>query len=110
MFLWYSGIGGNLLVWFVYPNPLCHNWAGYRHFNFHGYWDILKVRRYDISFHSLRHSHATILIQYYRKSINAVSKRLGHSNEVTTLTIYASILPQEDGDIAETMGEMMKSI
>ena len=61
----------------------------------------------DISFHSLRHSHATILIQYYRKSINAVSRRLGHSSEVTTLKIYASVLPQEDEDIANTMGDIM---
>ena len=63
-----------------------------------------KVRGYDVSFHSLRHSHATILIQYYRKSINAVSRRLGHANVTTTLSIYASVLPQEDDDIAETLG------
>ena len=69
-----------------------------------------KVRGYNISFHSLRHSHATLLIQYYRKSIKAVSKRLGHADEVTTLRIYASILPPEDGDIADTMGELMKDV
>lgn len=69
-----------------------------------------KARGIDISFHSLRHSHATILLQYYRKTINAVSKRLGHVNELTTLTIYASVLPHEDDDIANTMGEIMSCI
>jgi len=47
------------------------------------------------------------LIQYYRKSINAVSRRLGHVNELTTITIYDSVLPQEDEDIADTMGSIM---
>ena len=69
-----------------------------------------ETRGYDITFHSLRHSHATILIQYYRKSIKAVSKRLGHANELTTLTIYASILPHEDEDIADTMGEVFACV
>jgi len=68
------------------------------------------ARGYNISFHSLRHSHATILIQYYKKSINAVSKRLGHASIVTTLAIYASVIPREDEDIAETMGEIMENI
>ncbi len=69
-----------------------------------------KVRGWDVSFHSLRHSHATILIQHYKASINAVSKRLGHADEVTTLSIYASVLPREDGEIAVMMGEMMSEI
>ena len=64
-----------------------------------------RTRGHDISFHSLRHSHATILIQYYRKSIKAVSRRLGHANIATTLSIYTDILPLEDEDIAVTLGE-----
>lgn len=69
-----------------------------------------KARGFEITFHSLRHSHATILIQHYRKSINAVSKRLGHANELTTITIYTSILPHDDEDIADTMGLVMENI
>lgn len=69
-----------------------------------------KTRGFDVSFHSLRHSHATILIQHFKKSINAVSKRLGHANEITTLSIYASVLPLEDEDIASTMGEVMMNV
>jgi integrase len=65
-----------------------------------------SVRGYDISFHSLRHSHATILLQYYKKSINAVSRRLGHAKETTTLMIYSSALPQEDDDIASTIDSL----
>lgn len=34
-------------------------------------------------------------------------RRLGHANITTTLSIYASFLPQEDDDIAETLGLIM---
>ena len=69
-----------------------------------------KVRGWDISFHSLRHSHATILLQHYRMTTSAVSKRLGHSKETTTLTIYTSAIPREDDEIAETIGRMMQAV
>ena len=69
-----------------------------------------KTRGYDICFHSLRHSHATILIQHFKKSIGAVSKRLGHAKETTTISIYTSVLPNEDGDIAITMGEIFANV
>lgn len=67
--------------------------------------DRAKTRGHNITFHSLRHSHATILIQYYRKSIKAVSQRLGHVNITTTLSIYTDVLPPEDEDIALTLGK-----
>lgn len=49
-----------------------------------------------LSFHSLRHSHATILLQYYKISTKDVSLRLGHSSETVTITIYAHAIPGND--------------
>ena len=56
---------------------------------------IEKNKLPKISFHSLRHTNATILIN---KGINirAVSARLGHANPTTTLNIYTHALQSID--------------
>jgi len=51
----------------------------------------LSIR--NISFHSLRHTHASVLL-YQGVSIMAVSKRLGHSNTATTQNIYIHIIKE----------------
>jgi integrase len=38
--------------------------------------------------------------EYQACLISAVSTRLGHKNEVTTLTMYAEALPRYDGEAA----------
>ena len=43
------------------------------------------------TFHSLRHTHATMLLEA-GESLELVSKRLGHSNIVTTSKIYSHIM------------------
>ena len=47
----------------------------------------------NISFHSLRHTHASILL-YQGVSLMAVSRRLGHSNTATTQNIYIHIIKE----------------
>ena len=47
----------------------------------------------QISFHSLRHTHASVLL-YQGVSIMAVSRRLGHSNTATTQNIYIHIIKE----------------
>lgn len=51
-----------------------------------------KLKLPRISFHSLRHSHATFLLS---KNVNPkiVSERLGHSNVSITLNTYSHVLP-----------------
>ena len=51
----------------------------------------LGIRK--ISFHSLRHSHASVLL-YFGVSLIAVSRRLGHSNTATTQNIYLHIIKE----------------
>ena len=47
----------------------------------------------DFNFHSLRHSHATILIEN-GANIKDVQLRLGHANITTTLNTYAHVTPK----------------
>jgi integrase len=46
-----------------------------------------------ISFHSLRHTHASVLL-YQGVSLIAVSRRLGHSSTATTQNIYIHIIKE----------------
>jgi integrase len=54
----------------------------------------------SISLHGLRHTHATILLIELKWPATVVSKRLGHKNEMITLTMYAEALPRYDGEAA----------
>ena len=47
------------------------------------------------TFHDLRHTHATTLLQE-RVPLKVVSQRLGHSSVVITLQIYAHVMPGDD--------------
>jgi integrase len=53
-----------------------------------------------ISLHGLRHTHATIMLIELKWPATVVSKRLGHKNELITLTMYAESLPRYDGEAA----------
>jgi len=53
-----------------------------------------------VSLHTLRHSHASQLLQA-GVSLPTVSKRLGHTNVHTTAMIYSHALPNDDVDAAE---------
>lgn len=57
-------------------------------------WDHLKdigIDRPTLHFHSLRHTHASILL-YHGMSLQYVSKRLGHSNMLVTARVYSHII------------------
>lgn len=58
-------------------------------------------------FHTLRHTHATMLLQA-GADINTVQERLGHASASTTLNTYGHVLPGRDREIARqfhaTMG------
>lgn len=62
-----------------------------------------KRQGYDISFHSLRHSHATILIMVYKVPVKTVSRRLGHSDITVTLSIYTAAIQEMDELAAAAM-------
>lgn len=59
-----------------------------------------KLGYLGMTFHHLRHTHATILLSsgWY---INDVSKRLGHADPSITLSIYGHCLPQGEDALVE---------
>jgi integrase len=54
----------------------------------------------DISFHGLRHTHASQLIDSGKVDIVTISKRLGHSSPDVTLRIYAHLFRKDDSKAA----------
>ncbi len=62
-----------------------------------------------LKLHSLRHFHATLLLQH-KQSIVAVSKRLGHADVSTTLNVYAHVMPGWGKDTADAFAEAMGDV
>jgi integrase len=70
------------------------------------------VKKYNfkkITFHGLRHSHASILFQEGISS-NVISKRLGHSRTSITDDIYIHIKPQMQKEAAIAFGKAIKKV
>lgn len=61
------------------------------------------------SFHTLRHTHATMLIAN-GADMRTVQERLGHANVATTLGLYAHVVPGRDQAAAAAFDEMAKRI
>ncbi|MDR2832297.1 MAG: site-specific integrase [Streptococcaceae bacterium] len=59
-----------------------------------------------ISFHALRHTHASILL-YQGVNILSVSKRLGHSNVTTTQEVYLHIIKEMENNEREKIVQIM---
>ncbi len=59
------------------------------------------------SMHGLRHTHATQLL-INGESLHVVSKRLGHSTPVITMTTYAHVLKNADEQTANVMGNVLR--
>jgi integrase len=59
-----------------------------------------------IAFHSMRHTHATMLIE---KNINVkiISERLGHSKVAITLDTYSHVLPSMQEEVANQLNKMI---
>ena len=61
----------------------------------------------EITFHSLRHFHASVALQQ-KQNITVVSKRLGHANVTTTLSTYAHSMPGWQRATADAFAEAME--
>lgn len=60
-----------------------------------------------VSFHSLRHTHASALI---REGVDVltISRRLGHSKASVTLDVYGHLMDGADGAAADAIGRALK--
>lgn len=58
-----------------------------------------------LTFHSLRHTHATMLLAD-GVDVKTVSERLGHSSPRVTMDIYAHVLPGRDAQAAEAFSRI----
>ena len=55
-----------------------------------------------VTFHAVRHTHITTLLQRVGKSgAKAVSRRAGHANLSTTLEVYQTIFEEDDRALAD---------
>ena len=61
----------------------------------------------EITFHGLRHSHASQLISA-GVDIVTISKRLGHARPSTTLQIYAHMFTRDDSKAADAINAVIK--
>jgi integrase len=60
-----------------------------------------------VSFHALRHTHASALIAA-GLDVVAVSKRLGHSSPTVTLGVYSHLFHTSDTRAADAVEEMLR--
>jgi integrase len=68
-----------------------------------------KVGIRPITCHGLRHTHGSILL-YKGANIKYVSRRLGHSDIVTTLQIYSHVLDELEQKESRLVDETMKEL
>ena len=59
-----------------------------------------------IRIHDLRHTHATILLRQ-RHSVKEVAQRLGHADAAMVLRRYAHVLPDQQEEVARTIGRVL---
>lgn len=67
--------------------------------------DLSKVSK--ISFHSLRHTHATLMLKHGTRHIKIVSERLRHANVKITLETYAHVIPGMQEEATEKFSETL---
>lgn len=55
----------------------------------------------EFSFHGTRHTHITALLKRVgREGAKAVARRVGHSNIMTTLSVYQTVFESDDAELA----------
>ena len=65
-----------------------------------------RVGTPDITFHKLRHFHATIALDQGNNPV-VVSRRMGHSKVSTTIDLYGHVLPGWQKDVAENVANVI---
>ena len=63
-----------------------------------------------VTIHSFRHSHASMLIDRNKLSVQDIAHRLGHSNPNITLGIYSHFFNKENNKISDVIDENSNNI
>jgi integrase len=79
---------------FLSPDAVSHAWMR----------QMDSIGMSDVTLHSLRHTHASVLIRS-GVDIITVSRRLGHGSPKVTLEVYGHLVVGADDRAAEIMGE-----
>ena len=79
------------------PNAVSAAWSDYAE----------RIDMPEVTFHSLRHTHASQLIDA-GVDIVTISKRLGHAKPDITLRIYAHLFARDDGKAAQAINATLK--
>ena len=67
---------------------------------------VAKIKLPRITFHDLRHTHATLLLKA-GVPVKVVSERLGHANAAFTMTVYQHLIPGMQAEAANTFADML---
>jgi integrase len=97
-----AGITSELVFTELDGSPLKRHNLGHRFSNL-----VKKHGHPGMTFHHLRHTHATILLSS-GANINEVAERLGHGDPRTTLKIYGHVLPGRDQSLAQFFANLIK--
>ena len=52
---------------------------------------VTKAKLEGVTYHTLRHSYATLLISGLKQDVESVSRQLGHANSAITLKVYSHV-------------------
>jgi integrase len=94
----------NLLFTDIEGGPLTPNTLSVAWCNF-----TKRIGMPEITFHALRHSHASQLIDA-GVDIVTISKRLGHAKPDITLRVYSHLFRMDDGKAAAAINAALKTI
>ena len=94
----------DLLFTDIEGGPLTPNTLSVAWFNF-----AKRVGIPEVTFHALRHSHASQLIDA-GVDIVTISKRLGHAKPDITLRVYSHLFRMDDGKAAAAINAALKTI
>jgi len=67
---------------------------------------MAKKHGFAVSFHGLRHSHASQLLKKH-VPVHVVSQRLGHASPAITLNVYSHVLPGMQEEAAQLLDEAL---
>jgi integrase len=68
--------------------------------------NVIKQHGINVSFHGLRHTHASQLIDA-KVPITTIAKRLGHSSPAITLKVYAHLFREDDSEAAAAIDAVL---